>query len=225
MHDPYAYDTQYDQYYDEFYEEPSNDVYENLENHADPNAENVSEQTGKYYYAANEDYYCLKQTHNRSSRKKRSLHQKSHPYYLVPVLYMPKKLVTSTKQKQTITVNVPYGDGDQSVLDVDNETKYYRTITSKTQNQKVIQSRGCFVTDKETQYDLSDFGALEKDKPMHSKKLDTYELNQNYGILFRNSGDRISNSTFINFVFKGFKKLFTLCRNTLITYISYMLII
>lgn len=202
MTEEIIYDQEYDQYYNEIIEESCDVIYEN------PECANFDTYE-KYYYDTPENVYYYKEEEKRKepTRKKRSSRKKTNqnlPYYIVPVLYVPKKVDsnTSTRPKH----NVPYGDTDET-FDVENEAKSFKNlITTLEEVDNGRQTVG--IAHKETQCNVNDLEesiGKENVKPSKKKNVD------------------ITNLSLIKIFCISLHKICNFFRNSLLTYVSYLM--
>lgn len=231
MNEQYIYEPTYETYYDDTDEDRTNKINENFDNNVNSNSAGK-----KYYYATNEDvyYYYPEDSHKTRSHNKQN---QTYPYYIVPVLYVPKKLIASSPQ------NVPH-DNYTDVIDLHHEAKHFQSVIN---NKTCGHTKKCVLkSHKGTQYNFSDtlksslnenygniydcefeYTSNEPSRNYLTKANRVSYKNSNCGIIekkFYENGDlskkKCGNVSLIKLICKSIFKIFGIFKNTLLIFMN-----
>lgn len=150
----YTYDPNFDSFYNSQSEKLQHSkVYEGHRNHLEA-ADIYDIPKKRYCYDSNNNIYYYVSSGSSQTRKKNStrhahIKQDKIPYYIVPVLYVPKKIVSVSKSKNMNDSNVPYGDVHENILTATHSRRNPIEMEEEPENVPGLKSI-------DTQYEISD---------------------------------------------------------------------
>lgn len=213
----YAYEPNFDSFYNYQNEklQQSKD-YEGHRNHLE-GTDIYDKSKKRYCYDSNNNLYYYVPSESPQARKRHStkhahIKQDKIPYYIVPVLYVPKKMVSISKSKNVNDSNVPYGDVDENILNT----------THSQVNQNVLEEAEHLPQLKsiETQYEISDI-QLGNEEVIKNNKNEVVTENE-----IKTNADkemRRAKISIVRYIFKELCEMLFFLKSITFRYLAYIM--